>query len=248
MRKLLVGTMLALVPLIGLAAGGIHLEKARVDLNDQAALQRGAKYFMNYCSGCHSLKHARYNRMGKDIGLDEDQVANNLMFLPGAKVGDNIGVAMQPQNSLAWFGVAIPDLTLVTRNKVGGPNWLYTYLKGFYLDPTRPYGVNNTVFPNVGMPDMLWQLRGTQKAVYTESVDAAGNPVKVFTGLERVSEGALTEEQFDRMVLDLTTFLTYMGEPMQLERQTLGYYVILFLVLFTMLAYLLKREYWKDVH
>jgi ubiquinol-cytochrome c reductase cytochrome c1 subunit len=249
MKKLIAACVLSLAPLAGLAAGGgLHLESADIDLTDQAALQRGAKWFMNYCAGCHSLKYARYNRMARDIGLSEDQVRDNLMFVAGAKVGGNINVAMREQDGAVWFGAAVPDLTLVTRNKKGGPDWVYTYLKSFYLDDGRPYGVNNTVFPDVGMPDVLSALRGTQKAVYQETTDAAGNPHKTFDHFETVTEGTLSAEELDGLVRDLTTFLAYMGEPMKLERQSLGIYVILFLVVFSVLAYLLKKEYWRDVH
>ncbi len=248
MKKLILAFVLSLAPLAGMSSGGAHLEHANIDLTDQAALQRGAKYYMNYCAGCHSLKYARYNRMAKDIGLTEDQVMDNLIFTAGTKVGQNIEIAMQSKDGEAWFGTPIPDLTLVTRNKGGGPDWFYSYLKSFYLDDGRPYGVNNTVFPDVGMPDVLWQLRGTQKAVYEETSDAAGNLVKTFSHLEPVSAGSLSDEEFDTLVLDLTTFLTYMGEPMQLERRSLGQYVILFLVLFSVLAYFMKKEFWRDVH
>lgn len=249
MKKLIAAFVLSLAPLTGMAAGGgVHLESADIDLTDQAAMQRGAKYYMNYCAGCHSLKYARYNRMAADIGLSEDQVKENLIFTAGTKVGSNIEIAMKSTDGEAWFGTAIPDLTLVARNKRGGEDWLYSYLKGFYLDSSRPYGVNNTVFPDVGMPDVLWQLRGTQKAVYTESMDAAGNPLKVFDHFETVEAGSMSAEEFDTMVRDLTTFLAYMGEPMQLERQSLGIKVIIFLIVFSVLAYLMKKEFWRDVH
>jgi len=248
MKKLITALILSLVPLAGMASGGAHLESANIDLSDQAALQRGAKYFMSYCAGCHSLKYARYNRMAKDIGLTEDQVRENLIFTAGTKVGSLIEIPLRAADGEAWFGTAIPDLTLAARNKVGGPDWVSSYLKGFYLDDSRPYGVNNTVFPDVGMPDVLWRQRGTQKAVYEEGTDAAGNPTKTFSHLEPVDSGTMGAEEFDNMVRDLTTFLAYMGEPMQLERRSLGIYVILFLALFTVLAYLLKKEYWRDVH
>jgi ubiquinol-cytochrome c reductase cytochrome c1 subunit len=248
MKKLIAAFVLSLAPLAGMAGGGgAHLESANIDLTDQAALQRGAKYFMNYCAGCHSLKYARYNRMARDIGLTDDQVKENLIFT-GAKVGSLIEIPMREASGEAWFGTAIPDLTLVTRNKKGGPDWLFTYLKSFHLDDSRPYGVNNTVFPDVGMPDVLWEQRGTQKAVYQEGTDAAGNPTKVFEKFEPVQAGNMSAEEFDTMVRDLTTFLAYMGEPMQLERQSLGWKVIVFLVIFSVLAYLLKKEYWRDVH
>ena len=248
MKKLITAFVLSLAPLAAMASGGAHLESANIDLTDQAALQRGAKYFMNYCAGCHSLKYARYNRMGKDIGLTDEQVTANLILTAGTKVGSLMEIPLRAADGEAWFGTAIPDLTLVTRNKVGGPDWLYTYLKSFYLDDSRPYGVNNTVFPDVGMPDVLWRQRGTQKVVYQEGTDAAGNPTKVFDHFEPVDSGTMSAEGFDTLVRDLTTFLAYMGEPVQLERRSLGIYVILFLMVFTVLAYLMKKEYWRDVH
>ncbi len=248
MKKLITAFVLSLAPLAGMASGGAHLESANIDLTDQEALQRGAKYFMNYCAGCHSLKYARYNRMGKDIGLTDEQVTANLILTAGTKVGSLIEIPLRAADGETWFGTAIPDLTLAARNKVGGADWLYTYLKSFHLDDSRPYGVNNTVFPDVGMPDVLWRQRGTQKAVYQEGTDAAGNPTKTFDHLEPVDSGTLSAEEFDTLVRDLTSFLAYMGEPVQLERRSLGVYVILFLLLFTVLAYLMKKEYWHDVH
>ena len=248
MKKLIAAFALALVPLTGMSAGGgAKLEHADIDLSDQAALQRGAKYYMNYCAGCHSLQYARYNRMARDLGLTDDQVKENLIFT-GAKVGSNIHTALRPEDGTKWFGTAVPDLTLIARNKRGGADWFYTYMKSFYLDDSRPYGVNNTVFPDVGMPDVLWQQRGTQKAVYVESTDAAGNPIEVFDHFEPVEPGTMSAEEFDTMVRDLTTFLAYMGEPMKLERQSLGIYVIIFLIIFSVVAYLMKKEYWRDVH
>lgn len=247
MKSLFVATVLSLVPVAGSASGGdIHLEHANVDVSDQASLQRGAKYFMNYCSGCHSLRYARYNRMAKDLGLTDEQVRDNLMFVAGSKVGDNITIAMPESEAADWFGAAVPDLTLVARNRVGGADWIYTYLKSFYTDEKRPYGVNNIVFPDVGMPDVLWQLRGVQTALYKEGHNAAGDPISEFDRFER--KGGISDEEFDGIVRDITAFLTYMGEPMQLERQALGRWVILFLVVFSILAYLLKKEYWRDVH
>jgi ubiquinol-cytochrome c reductase cytochrome c1 subunit len=248
MKRLIAATALTLLPLVGIAGEEEHLQSANIDLHDQAALQRGAKYFFNYCSGCHSLEYARYNRMAHDIGLTEAQVNANLMFVPGTKVGDNIKVSMTQKEGDDWFGNAPPDLTLVAKYKEGGPDWIYTYLKSFYLDPKRPWGVNNTVFPNVAMPDILWQVQGTQKAVYREGKDAAGHPIQVLDHLTPATPGTMTPKELDGMVRDITTFLAYMGEPGELEHQALGRWVILFLVVFTVLAYLLKKEYWRDVH
>ncbi len=248
MKKLIWGVLLAAVPLVALGAGGaVHLDSADIDLTDKKSLQRGAKYYFNYCAGCHSLQHMRYNRMARDLGLTEQQVMDNLMFA-GEKIGDNITIAMDPAQSAAWFGVAPPDLTLITRAKRNGVDWLYTYLRSFYRDPSRPMGVNNIVFPDVGMPHVLWELQGFQDAVFREETDEYGNKKKIFERFEMDTPGELSGVEYDRMVRDLVNFLAYTGEPMKLERQRLGIYVLLFLAVFFVLAYLLKKEYWKDVH
>lgn len=246
MKRLLIASVLFLAPALAAAsAGDVHLEKANIDLHDQASLQRGAKYFVNYCMGCHSLKYLRYNRMAEDIGLSEVDVRQYLMFTD-AKVGDLMTNSMRPQDGEKWFGTAVPDLTLVTRWRK--PDWLYTYLKSFYLDESRPYGVNNVVFPDVGMPHVLGGVQGLQKAVFQEGHDAGGNPVKIFERFELAEPGSMTPVEYDRMVRDLTAFLTYAGEPIRTERERLGIWVLLFIGVFFILAYALKREYWKDVH
>jgi ubiquinol-cytochrome c reductase cytochrome c1 subunit len=244
MKRLIIASILLLAPALAPASGGggVHLEDADIDLADKESLQRGAKYFVSYCMGCHSLKYMRYNRMGKDLGLDEVQVRQDFIFT-NAKPGDLMEGSMRPKDAEKWFGTAVPDLTLVTRWR--SSDWLYTYLKSFYQDEERPYGFNNAVFPDVGMPHVLAGLQGVQKAVFAESEDEGHGPVE---GFEMVHPGSMSPEEYDRMVLDLTNFLTYAGEPMKLERQRLGVYVLLFLGLFFVLAYLLKKEYWKDVH
>jgi ubiquinol-cytochrome c reductase cytochrome c1 subunit len=208
-----------------------HLDKARVDLTDLASLQRGAKLFMNYCSGCHSLKYIRYNTLAKDIGIVdpdgkvlEQAVKENLMFV-GDKITDTIQSSLTKKEGAAWFGTAPPDLSLVSRSR--GADWLYTYLRSFYPDPKRPWGVNNKVFPDVAMPDVLFNLRAE---------------------LNAQNDGKESKENFDRAVLDLVSFLSYAGEPNQLVRQRVGLWVLLFLGVFFVFAWLLKREYWKDVH
>jgi len=245
MKKLIL-SLLFLVPSAVFAAGGhsIHLDDADVDLTDQAALQRGAKYFVNYCQNCHSAKYMRYKKM-EEIGLTEDQIRDNLMFV-GDNVRGQMTIAMQPQNAEAWFGAPPPDLTLTARLR--GEDWLYTYLRSFYADPKRPMGVNNTVFPDVGMPHVLWELQGMQKAVHEEHQDAEGKTVQTISGLEIAQPGKMSPEEYDGAVRDLVTFLSWMGEPAKLERQRLGIWVLLFLAVFTVLGYLLKKEYWKDVH
>lgn len=247
MRNLIIASLLLLASGLAPAAGGhdVHLEAANIDLGDQASLQRGAAYFVNYCMGCHSLQYMRYNRMAEDLGIDEVALRKNLI-LTDAKPGDLMTNAMRAEDGEKWFGTAVPDLTLVTRWR--SPDWLYTYLKGFYADPARPYGANNLVFPEVGMPHVLAPLQGVQKAVYEEHPGADGDVVKKVVGVEPAQSGDMTPEQYDTMVRDLTNFLAYAGEPMKLERQRLGIYVLLFLGLFFILAYALKKEYWKDVH
>ena len=245
MKKLML-SLLFLVPSAVFAAGGpsVHLDDANVDLTDQAALQRGAKYFVNYCQNCHSAKYMRYKKM-EEIGLTEDQIRDNLMFV-GDNVRGQMTIAMRPENAEAWFGAPPPDLTLTARLR--GEDWIYTYLRSFYADPKRPMGVNNTVFPDVGMPHVLWELQGMQKAVYEEHTDAEGHAVQTIAGLEISEPGTLSAEEFDQVARDLVTFMAWTGEPAKLERQRLGIWVLLFLAVFTVLAYLLKKEYWKDVH
>lgn len=237
--------LLMVTPALSLAAeGGIHLEKANIDPENQQSLQRGAKLFVNYCLSCHPAAMMRYERMGKDLGIDEKLVAENLMF-NGGRVGELMTVATNPEDAKAWFGTAPPDLSVIARSR--GVDWLYTYLRSFYLDPSRITGVNNLVFPDVGMPDVLWELQGWQKPVITTEKDADGTERKIIK-LELVQPGKLSPKEFDRAVRDLVNFLAYMGEPAKQEREQLGVKVILFLLVFLVVAYLLKREYWKDVH
>ncbi|WP_428609341.1 cytochrome c1 [Sedimenticola sp.] len=244
MKKLIVALLLAVAPLLSLASEGVHLDDADIDVSDQASLQRGAKYFVNYCLSCHSAKFQRYNRLARDLGLTEDEVKANLMFTTD-KIGDTMNIAMSPANAEAWFGTAPPDLSLIARAR--GVDYIYTYLRSFYVDPARPFGVNNVVFKDVGMPNVLWELQGIQQAVY-EEVDGQ----KVIEKLEPVEgaagKGKMSPEEFDGAMRDLTAFLSYVAEPIQLERKRLGTWVLLFLAVFFVLAYLLKKEYWKDIH
>jgi len=247
MRKLLTfASILLLVPAAVMASsGGPALHSANIDLKDQASLQRGAGYYVNYCMGCHSLGYMRYNRLAADLGIDDATLRQHLIFT-GAKPGDLMVSAMNPANAQKWFGTAVPDLTLVTRWR--NPDWVYSYLKGFYADPSRPLGVNNVVFPNVGMPHVLAGLQGLAQPKVEEHHGPDGAPVKTVVGVEPAQGGSLTAEQYDAFARDLTAFLTYVGEPMKLERQHLGLWVLLFLALFFVPAYALKKEYWKDVH
>ena len=225
-----------------LAASGGPLLQAGNDLSDQASLQRGAQLYMNYCSGCHSLKFLRYQRMADDLGLTEEEVMGNLNFT-GAKFGEHIQVTMRNADGEAWFGKMPPDLSLISR--VRGSDWIYTYLKSFYLDESRPLGWNNQLFPNASMPNPLWELQGLQHAEFGEP-DAAGtrHPERLVV----TSAGRQSAADFDQSVRDITNFLEYAGEPAALKRQALGVWVILFLVVLSFLAYLLKQEYWTDVH
>lgn len=246
MKKLIVAFLLAVAPmLVQAASGGAHLDDANIDLSDQASLQRGAKYFVNYCLSCHSAKYQRYNRMAKDLGLTEDEVKDNLMFTTD-KIGNTMTIAMDPVAAASWFGTAPPDLSVIARAR--GVDWLYTYFRSFYLDDSRPFGVNNIVFPDVGMPHVLWDLQGAQKAIYKTEKDSAGNDREVFDHFEQVTPGSMSPEEYDTMARDLTAFISYIGEPIQMERQRLGKWVLLFIAVFFVLAYLLKKEYWKDVH
>jgi ubiquinol-cytochrome c reductase cytochrome c1 subunit len=227
---------------LAFAAGpGVSLEPSQTNLTDRASLQRGAQLFMNYCMGCHSLGYLRYSRMAQDLGLSEEQVMQNLNFT-GAKFGEQMVSAMDPADATAWIGAVAPDLTLVARAKLGGPDWVYTYLKSFYADETRPNGWNNLVLPGSSMPHVLWDMQGIQRAVY-----APGEAGKI-ERLEVAAPGSLSAAQYDHVARDITTFLHYASEPSALQRQSIGVWVILFLAFFTLMAWLLKQEYWRDVH
>jgi ubiquinol-cytochrome c reductase cytochrome c1 subunit len=226
------------------ATGGVPLMPAGNDVSNQASLQRGARNFVNYCLGCHSAKYVRYNRLAQDLGLSEEQVIENLMFT-GERPFDTMQIAMKPADAQRWFGVQPPDLSLIARSR--GTDYIYTFLHSFYADDSRPTGVNNLVLPGTAMPHVLWEKQGIQKALYEGETDEQGNMHKRFTGFELVRPGQLSPEQYDEFVRDTVNFLDYIGEPMKLERQRLGIRVIGFLLVFFLFAYLLKREYWKDV-
>jgi ubiquinol-cytochrome c reductase cytochrome c1 subunit len=237
------------VPLAAAAAElAVPLDRAPIDTRDRASLQRGAKVFVNYCLNCHSANYMRYNRL-QDLGLTEQQIRDNLIFTD-AKVGDLMKVAMDPKDAKEWFGVLPPDLTVIARSRSShagsGADWLYTYLRGFYRDATRPSGWNNIVYPNVGMPHALWELQGEQ-VLKDFQVKAAGY---MRTEQRPVLDkpGALTPVEYDRLVADLVNYLVYMAEPAAALRKTIGMYVLVFLALLWGLAYALKNEFWKDVH
>jgi ubiquinol-cytochrome c reductase cytochrome c1 subunit len=226
-----------------LASEGGDLPHSGTDLGDKASLQRGARDFMNYCSGCHSLKYLRYSRMAEDLGLSEDDVQANLNFT-GTKAGEQVHVAMTEAEATQFFGKMPPDLSVIAR--VRGSDWIYSYLKSFYLDESRPLGWNNKLFPNASMPNPLWELQGLQHAEFGEADKATGE--RPVLGLKVTQPGQQNAEEFNRSVRDITAFLEYAGEPAALKRQSMGVWVILFLAFFTFLAWLLKKDYWRDVH
>ena len=224
--------------------GGIALLPSGTDIKNTESLQRGARNFMNYCSGCHSLKYLRYNRLAADLNIPESELAGNLMFTSD-KVFDTIKSAM-PNDSESWFGKQPPDLSLIARAR--GVDYLYSYMKGFYVDKTRPWGVNNLFLPSAAMPDVLAQLHGLQKPVFKNEPDDRGSARMVLVGVDTMTPGALKPEEYDLFVRDIANFLDYAGEPVKEKRQSMGVFVTLFLLVFFAFAYLLKKEYWKDVH
>jgi ubiquinol-cytochrome c reductase cytochrome c1 subunit len=247
MRRVIIAFALLVLPSLALAVtGGYPLDKAPIDLSNKASLQRGAKLFVNYCMGCHSAEYQRYNRLARDLSLTDEQVADNLIFTSDTKVGDTMEIAMPGEDAKQWFGAAPPDLSVIARSR--GVDYLYTYLRTFYLDESRPWGVNNAVFPSVGMPHVLWELQGWQKPVYGTVHDASGEEKEIVTGVQLVEPGAMTQPEFDAAMADLVNFLAYIGEPAQLERKRIGWWVLGFLVLAFAVFYPLKKEYWKDVH
>lgn len=220
------------------AGGGAHLEHSEVNVRDLAAVQSGAKWYVNYCMSCHSAQYMRYNRLSEDLNLTEEQVVNNLVF-SDAKIGETMDIAMRPSDATQWLGKAPPDLSLIARSR--GNDWLFTYLKSFYQDDTG--GWNNLVLPNASMPHVMWQLQGIQKPVYATQGDT-----EVVDHLVLASEGLQTPEEYETTVRELVTFLDYLSEPAKLKRKSIGIWVMLFLTLFAFVAYLLKAEYWRDVH
>ena len=233
-----------------LAEEGGGLEIANTKVGNLASLQRGARLYFNYCSGCHSIKYQSYSRLATDLKLSPDEVLSNFAFT-GARIGDQVvsnmpsvaaGGDTPAQGAALWFGKTPPDLSLEARSK--GPDWIYSYLKSFYLDPSRPVGWNNTVFPGASMPNVLWELQGVQVAHYAP---AKPGDEPVVERLELKDKGLLSPEEFDGAARDITAFLQYVGEPAALKREAVGVWVILYLAFFTFLAWLLNKEYWHDV-
>ncbi len=254
MRKTLILLAGIIFPVVGLAAGEAAIfpnDDITVDWNDKEAMQRGAQMFTNYCLSCHSAAYSRYNRVGKDLGISDELMKQNMIFTTDkygepTKVGSLMKTTMSPEYAEAAFGTAPPDLSLVARSR--GTHWLYNYLRGFYIDKTRPLGVNNGVFPAVGMPHVLAGLEGLKKIKTEMQDDGNGGQHEVIVGFEQVTKGSMTAEEYDRAVKDLVAFLDYLAEPYKQTRQNVGTGVLIFLFFFLILTYLLKKEYWKDVH
>ena len=229
---------------VGLAGGvaaqhEAALEPANTNIANTASLQRGAKYFVNYCLGCHSAQYVRYNRLAEDLQLSEEQLTENLMFT-GEQIFDTMDNAMRPEDAARWFSIAPPDLSLIARSR--GTDYIYTFLRSFYAAPGRPTGVDNVVLPGTAMPHVLWQLQGTQRAVFAEH-----DGVQQFEAFELIKPGELAASDYDNVVRDIFNFLDYIGEPIKRERQQLGIRVIGFLLVFLLIAFMLKKEIWKDV-
>lgn len=221
------------------ASEDIELQKANVDLSNNDSLQRGAKHFVTYCLGCHSIKHIRYLRIALDTNVDPKKILKDIAP-EGANIYDQLHSAMNAHDAEKWFGIQPPDLSLIARSR--GADWLYSYLKSYYIDPKSPRGVNNLIFEDTAMPNPLWQLQGDQHAEPKKNIWG-----KEYTKLVLEKPGTLSEGEFDIFVNDLVNFLVYAGEPVQLERQRIGKYAIFFILMFIVVAYLLKKEYWKDI-
>ncbi len=250
LKKLL--ATLALVPVLALAnEGGFPLDRAPDRSHDLSALQNGARLFVNYCLNCHSAALVRYNRL-RDIGLSDDQIRENLLFT-GDKVGELMKATMPEKEAKAWFGAVPPDLSVIVRAKASGEgsgaDYVYTYLRTYYQDEGRATGWNNLAFPNVGMPNVLWELQGVRKAKFVEEKDPhdEGKTVHKFAGFEQVKAGKLSAQEFDAQVADLVGFMEWMAEPVKTKRQQLGVWVLLFLALLVFLTWRLNESYWKEV-
>ncbi len=241
-RILLIISLFLLIPVTAGAAGGSgeHLDSVKINLKDTSSLQRGARTFVNYCLSCHGASYMRYERMAKDLEISDSLLRENLMFTAD-KPGELMVTSMPTEGAKQWFGVTPPDLSVTARYR--RPDWIYTYLRSFYVDESSPTGWNNLLFPNVAMPNVLYEWQGFRSAIFSET---EGN--KHFEGFSQIGEGQMTSAEFDAALVDLTNFMVYLAEPVKLVRYRIGFWVVIFMVLFTMFAYFLKREYWRDVH
>ncbi|MEQ1536356.1 MAG: cytochrome c1 [Burkholderiaceae bacterium] len=251
MKKLLLSLILSLGLTTAVQAntGGLAWDKAPNKINDMAALQNGAKLFVNYCLNCHSAAYMRYNRL-KDIGLTEAQIKENLLFATD-KVGETMKAAIDPKQAKDWLGANPPDLTVIARSRAGsggtGADYLYTYLRTYYRDETKATGWNNLALPNVAMPHVLWELQGERKPIFNE-IEEHGQKVQVFSGKwEQVKPGSMTPLQYDQAIGDLVGYMQWMAEPAQASRVRVGVWVLLFLLMFSVIAWRLNASYWKDV-
>ena len=242
-KVLLPMLLLACASTLAAKDSAIEMLPANNDVADIASLQRGARNFMNYCSGCHSAKYVRFNRMGRDLGLTEEQLIENLMF--NAEVPhDTIQRTMRDEDAIRWFGKPPPDLSVTPRSR--GIDYVFTFLQSFYVDPESPTGVDNVLLPGTSMPDVLWEMQGYQRAIFTEHESEEGIEL-VFERFEAVTEGNMSPIEFQTFVRDTVNFLDYMSEPAQLKRKAIGVWVLMFLVVFLVLSYMLKKQIWKDV-
>jgi len=244
MRKLILAMVLMVLPGLALAAPAAnYFMSMKVAPHDKASLQRGANHFVNYCLSCHQAELMRYKRVADDLGIPEDLMMANLVKTPNAQIHDTMRNAMRVEDAEQWFGAPPPDLSLYVRRH--GPDRLYSFLNGYYRDESRPWGVNNLVVSGVSMPHVLEILQGLPKPVFAER---NGGMAVVGVQLSDADRGVMTEQEYLRFTRDLTNFLDYVAEPVKAERERLGAMVIIFLLIFFVLAYLLKLEYWKDVH
>ncbi len=230
---------------VSAGGGDVMLDSADIQLDDREAIKRGAKLFVDYCLNCHSASLMRYSRIAQDLDMSSDEVRNQFITT-GAKVGESMKVAIDEDDAKRWFGTAVPDLSVIARAR--GVDWLYTYLRSFYRDESRPWGVNNSVFKDVGMPHVLWELQGLQEPIMESHTDEQGNTSERIHGFKLIEKGTLNASEYDAAVRDLVTFLAYLGEPSKLQRLALGKWVLLFLAGFLVLVILLKKEYWRDIH
>ncbi|GMG86619.1 ubiquinol-cytochrome c reductase [Biformimicrobium ophioploci] len=254
---IIVVALLTVIPIKAVGAtSNVQLDAIELDQTDKASLQNGAKYFVNYCMGCHSANFSRWERVADDLGIPHELMMENLV-LGDHKIGNLMEISMDPKESKAWFGATPPDLTLSARSR--SPEWLYTYLRGFYRDDSRPTGVNNKVFDKVAMPHVLLELQGLQECAPGPKMDHGkvvrdelGNPIMDESGCGSLVvgdvKGSMTPEEYDKAMYDLVNFMEYIAEPMQEERKRIGFYVLAFILVFFIFAWLLNREYWKDVH
>jgi ubiquinol-cytochrome c reductase cytochrome c1 subunit len=254
MKKTLILIAGLLLPVIGFAAGGgasFPNDDITIDWDDKASMQRGVRTYVNYCMGCHEVSYSRYNRVGADLEIDDDQLMQNLIFTTDkygekTKVGALMTNTMNADYAAEAFGIVPPDLSLIARSR--GVDWLYNYLRGFYVDESRPYGMNNGVFEKVGMPHVLAELQGYQVPKMGTRLNSDGEQHEVIVGFDIVEPGTLSKSEYDQTIYDLVGFLDYVSEPYRQTRQNVGTGVIIFLLLFLILAYFLKKEFWKDIN